>query len=92
MSTPVFSRLGLIAWLETQDPETEYDYTDPADCLLCRYFRAVGVPLKDGKAVDSLDWTDKNGNDHLLSRELNQISLEGPDNYGGALARAKETI
>jgi hypothetical protein len=33
---------GLIAWLETQDPNTRYNYADCGDCLLARYFTAMG--------------------------------------------------
>jgi len=32
---------GLIAWLETQDGATEYDYIDGSDCLLCRFAEAI---------------------------------------------------
>lgn len=39
----VFSLDGLIAWLEKQPPETEYNFKDTRDCLLCRYFRAMGL-------------------------------------------------
>lgn len=42
----VYSVAGLAAWLRTQDPSTRYVYTDPFDCLLCRYFTARGVRHK----------------------------------------------
>ena len=31
-----------VAWLETRDPAESYDYCNPSDCLLCRYFSAHG--------------------------------------------------
>lgn len=41
----VFSLESLAAWLEKQPGETRYNYADSRDCLLCRYFRANGVPV-----------------------------------------------
>ena len=37
-----FSLVAFIAWLETRDPAESYDYCDPRNCLLCRYFSAHG--------------------------------------------------
>jgi hypothetical protein len=37
-----FSLRTLVAWLETRDPRERYDYSDPNDCLLCRYFKDHG--------------------------------------------------
>ncbi len=33
---------GLVAWLETQNPATEYDFDDTHDCLLCRFSKENG--------------------------------------------------
>ncbi len=89
-----FSVPALIAWLETQDPATEYDFIDGADCLICRYFRAQGIPLGIGEVVNPMSWRDKNGMSHPLPAEFNNISNGGgkPWNYGAALARAKATL
>ena len=38
----VFSLADLVAWLETQDPTTEYDYTDISYCLVGQYTIARG--------------------------------------------------
>lgn len=90
MSIPVFSREGLIAWLETQDPATEYKYTDNDECLLCRYFRARGIPLNDYRPLSFDEWTDRDGVDHPLPEILDNISVDGVSTYGAALIRAKE--
>lgn len=38
----VNSLQGLISWLETQDPNTRYDYHNGCNCLNARYFSANG--------------------------------------------------
>ncbi len=88
MSTPVFSVHGLIAWLETQDPETEYNWRKTGDCLGSRYLKARGVQdLGAGyRALSSVDV----GNEIRGLGSL--IFLERPWTYGAALARAKETV
>lgn len=32
----------LVAWLETQDPDTKYVYVSHDDCLLARFYKAHG--------------------------------------------------
>lgn len=90
MSIPVFSVHGLIAWLETQNPETEYNYMDSNDCLLCRYFRACGVRLRHNDPMGPYEWMDADGIRHNLLPALDHISITA-STYGAALARAKET-
>jgi len=34
---------NLIAWLETQDPDTRYWYVNPMDCLVARFLKHMGV-------------------------------------------------
>src|SRR6266550_4661995 len=43
----------LLVWLETREPDEKYNYTNPADCLLCRYFADHGwkQPLVDYSGV-----------------------------------------
>lgn len=31
------------SWLQTQDPNTEFEYGKNDDCALCRYMRAMGM-------------------------------------------------
>ncbi len=92
MSANIFSVHGLIAWLETQDPETEYSYGSMADCLLCRYFSARGVPLALDRPLHLNEWEDNEGQRHALPTNLNAVSRKGPNTYGAALARAKELV
>ncbi len=86
MSTSVFSIHGLINWLERQDPETEYDYTLPATCLLTAYFKSHGVRPEgafDYGPVCSMTapWA-----------EISDNKVGVPNTYGAALARAKSIV
>ena len=76
---------GLISWLERQDRNVRYDYTNNFDCLLCRYFRAVGLAVH---SMGTTCWYDADDNRHPLPPKLNSVSvLNG--SYGGALDTAR---
>jgi hypothetical protein len=34
---------NLVAWLETQDPETRYDYTNAQECVVGRFLARMGA-------------------------------------------------
>lgn len=91
MSINIFTLVGLTAWLGRQDPDTEYNYTNNNDCLLCRYFHAHGVPLVSNGMFAS-NWYDTDGNEHRLSPKLNDVANDKPYTYGAALARANELV
>jgi len=79
---------GLIAWLETKDPDAKYDYCDPDACLLCQYFRAQGftsvrVTPATWKCIEQIE-SDLPDNFDAIS---NAISTEMT--YGHALDRAR---
>lgn len=83
----VFSLDGLIGWLETQDPATEYDYWNcRGGCLLSQYLYANGI---DGSLFRNYG---------RLSRQEgvgSVVACEPPHTYGAALERAralKETV
>jgi len=61
---------NLIAWLETQDPDTKYDYCNPSTCLVAKFLYCMGasriiligseIPCDIHSAVhavDAKDWT-----------------------------------
>jgi len=77
----VFSLEGLIAWLETQNPETEYDYTDISDCLLTRWMRASG----------QRDFGFSGSPDHTANR-FTVAAGNFPHTYGAALRRARKLV
>ena len=84
MSIPVFSVHGLIAWLETQDPETEYDFGLTETCLATRYFKQFGVELEGTFEYGPINVS----RDSIWSK----IVQGRPWTYGAALARAKELV
>ena len=90
MSLNTFSVEGLVAWLETQDGATEYEYGSGHDCLLCRYFRARGVPVMEGTFMGGWSWLDKDGQMHPLPDPLRDLAQGS--NYGEVLARAKALL
>lgn len=93
---------GLIAWLETKDPNIEYDYCNGSDCLVARYLRDLGYPVV---GCHDKAWHDSDEHYHFYPKELNDVSLnaritrEAPGTlfyrdsfrtYGTALKKARE--
>lgn len=79
---------ALIAWLEKQPASIEYDYTDPRDCLLCRYFKAHGY---SNPAISGAEMDHDGGHTYFpdIFRKIANDSLDG-ENYGAALKRARK--
>ena len=75
---------GLIEWLETQDPNTTYDYKNNKDCLFCRYLRSVGFPLQ---SMGGYHWTDEDKKHHDLPRNMVYVPVLY-NTYGEALQKA----
>ena len=91
-SKDVFSRAGLIHWLRTEDPDTEYDYINSWGCVLARYLQAKGI---QHYALTTPEIEDKFGKEVLkaisyLPTEKVLYNGRGwapPRNYGEALRR-----
>jgi len=86
----VFSLEGLIAWLETQDPATRYDYGDVVLCALGQYTLAQGGSIIGGVrgyviGEQSIPCTFSDG----LPDRLWKTVSENPHTYGAALERAR---
>jgi hypothetical protein len=82
------SLAGLIAWLELQPRDGEYDFIDAFNCVLCQYFRACGVPVY---SVTPWCYTTTSGERVALPPHFNEIA-NGPGivgTFGAALARAR---
>ena len=90
----VFSLRGLIAWLETQDPATRYNYVDDADCLLCRYFRSAGYDVFTLSRSGFATWPNIHSNvkypDEMAA--VCNTGLCGAWTYGAALERARKLL
>jgi hypothetical protein len=77
---------GFIAWLEMQDPNTEYEYINPMICALAQYRKHLGYSGNDlivdfspcrGRPSDPGEW---------LERIVNG---RGGHTFGAALERAR---
>lgn len=86
---------GLIAWLETQDPEQAYDYTDPYNCVLAQYLQSFGLRGEDC-AICFGENPDKHGPDAWLHFVAYGCNLTADPNsertFGAALARARTVL
>jgi hypothetical protein len=87
-----FELKSLIDWLEKQPADAEYDYLNNDDCLLCRYFRSVGLPLAGVAPVGGSHWTDDRWESRPLPDTLRATSRREPWNYGAALERARALL
>jgi hypothetical protein len=68
---------GLVAWLETQPEDTEYDADDGDACVCKQYLRAIGLGhLPYDAAIP-------NGATRI------KITFWGPPTFGAALHRAR---
>lgn len=88
MSAPFNSIHSLIAWLEKQPPEGEYDYRSNNECLIGQYFKALGIGVAPN-GIGPYDWWDTNGKTHLLSAEFRDTAIGRPRTFGAALTRAR---
>lgn len=94
MTMPALTLQGLASWLETQDPETEYNYVDVRQCLMARYLQAHQVPFNFVVAskIHLLD-----GSTERFPSEIDDIALRGygdpgDETYGDALIRARAAL
>ena len=79
---------GLIAWLETQDPETEYDFLDcDGNCLLDQY-RAACCPEKEYVEVSRIKLP-KPPKWIFTKYDLGNLACADPNTFGHALSRAR---
>lgn len=78
----VFSLHGLIAWLEAQNPEKEYDYDDcNGNCLLSIYHYEMGAPSR----VDGTHYKTCGGYKNYFF-----VAQTKPWTFGAALSRARK--
>lgn len=91
----VFSLADLVAWLETQDPTTEYDYTDTSYCL-------VGKRVADSYIIGGRRLSSSSGG--LLEAGLHAVAagyrrglpcrwpFDSTKTFGAALERARTLL
>lgn len=80
------SLLGLIAWLETKDPATKYQWSAcDGTCLIDQYLTSIGAAIGDGDPGDPAydNYFAAQGGGPTL------IALGAPRTFGAALERAR---
>ena len=72
----------MIAWLETQDPDTRYEWRDPTFCACAQFARATGHidEWLMGPMVHMREWS-----------YLNEAACYGPRTFGALLQRLRGT-
>lgn len=88
---------SLVAWLEKQPAEGRYDFRNPYNCLLCQYFRDMGLPVV---SVIPDGWREKweaGHRLHPLPEGWNKVAEgkpwdESTRGFGSALERARELL
>lgn len=73
---------SLIAWLETQPPETTYDYCKPGTCLVAQWLIASGEPQFKLTSFQVSDLFDGYGDDVVGTFRAEMT-------FGAALERAR---
>lgn len=81
----VLSLEGLIAWLEQQDPETEYDWPDCQDCLMGHY-------IADVRNTDKPEYEERYANAFPSLEAYHFVGGSWPWTYSAALARARALL
>jgi hypothetical protein len=88
-SKNILSVNSLIQWLETKPPDGRYSYISIKDCMLCAYFRDMGL---ERVIVDPF-WVGHSGGEVFeLPQSLDNISRGSGQydwSFGGALERAR---
>lgn len=94
VSKDIHSLDNLIAWLETQPADKEYDYLDNQNCVLAQYFKASGIKVH---GVAGLAYrTGENSSDYIplplsfQSVAVDDIRKIGGSTFGAALKRARK--
>lgn len=77
---------GLIKWLETQEPDAEYDYGNcDGECLISQFVKAIAGRTFSFQAAEKFL-----GQDHFGDDRFNPlIAAKSPRSFGAALLRAR---
>lgn len=81
-ANPIVSIRGLIAWLETKDPNESYEFWScDSSCLLSQYLTARGIPRAEHEHLRE-GWIG-------LHQRFDAIGITKPWTFGDALKRAQ---
>ena len=84
----IYSVDNFVAWLETRDPNEKYTYISCNDCLIHRYFTAMGLSVNRVWARGYM-LTSNPKEELKYPSELNTIAIYGGQTVGGALEYVK---
>lgn len=85
------SLAGLIAWLETKNPNETYVWHDSNNCLIAQYGKSIGwSPMR--MSTEAVEGDITSAPYHQISTANGQLALEQPYTFGAALARAKKAL
>lgn len=79
---------GLIAWLDTKQPNEGYNYSDINDCLLSQYFRSrgyIGAFCAPGSMSAFGIFVTRR-----VPSALDRVAIVRPWTFGAALERARQ--
>ncbi|MGE0278435.1 MAG: hypothetical protein AB7R40_23815 [Nitrospiraceae bacterium] len=74
---------AFIAWLERQNPHTQYDFCNARTCAVAQYLLSIGHPEPE---VDFMPCTKKGDPGFWLE----EIVIPTPTTFGAALKRARK--
>ena len=80
---------ALTDWLEKKPEDKVYNYGSCRGCLLYKYLKDIGLPIR---SVSTKYWWDEDYITHNLPPGFDDISIDRPHTYGAALRRAKALI
>jgi hypothetical protein len=87
--TTVPSLAGLIAWLETKNPNQSYQWADCSGrCLIGQYCASLGISWEEVERSDE-------GEDSIYFRLAianDSLAYTRPHTFGGALKRARAAL
>ena len=81
---------GLVAWLETQNPETVYVYSNCAGACLLDQF-ASNLPRKRWYGLTGY-WSELERADPSLRQAISNVAIDRPHTFGAALDRARAAL
>ena len=80
---------GLIEWLEGQNLNATYNFTDVKDCLVRRFLKATHKWRWFVWIVGPDKWTSHLMTSHRYPSEWNEVAIGWPHTYRAALDRAR---
>ncbi len=82
--TEILTLDRVVAWVETQPPETAIRFSDGYGCIIYRFLKAKGQPVS---SVGGYTWIDKRRREHPITEPLQSLVMT--DSYVTFLDQAR---